>query len=163
VEEDLMGAKSEVFVNQIESKVQEAITTLEKLNEADWAKVTEAEKWSVGVTAHHLAGAFEAVSDAVKKIVGGEPLGFTMDMIHEMNARHAREYANCTRAETVDMLKKGARVAAAAVRGLTDDQLMKSGTFGPGGPTLTAEQLIHMGLIGHANEHLASIRKTVGK
>ena len=43
-----MGAKSEALARQFEAKSREALATLEQLGEADWAKVTEAEKWSVG-------------------------------------------------------------------------------------------------------------------
>ena len=46
-EENLMGTKSEALAKQFEVKVQDAIATLEKLSEADWKKVTEAEKWPV--------------------------------------------------------------------------------------------------------------------
>jgi hypothetical protein len=60
-----MGAKSEVLAKQFEAKAQEAASVLEELSDADWKKVTEAEKWTVGVTAHHLARAFEAVAGIV--------------------------------------------------------------------------------------------------
>ena len=35
--------------------------------------MTAAEKWTVGVTAHHLAGALEAVAGIVTGIVSGAP------------------------------------------------------------------------------------------
>ncbi len=158
-----MGTKSEGLAKQFESKVQEAITTLEKLNEADWTKITDDEKWSVGVTAHHLAGAFESVPGAVKGLVAGQSLGLTMDKIDEMNARHAKEYANCTRAETVELFKKNAATAAATIKGLKDDQLARSGALGPGVPPMSAEQLITRALIYHIDGHMGSIRKTTGK
>jgi hypothetical protein len=43
-----MGAKSETLARQFESKVQEALATLKTLGDADWKKVTDGEKWSVG-------------------------------------------------------------------------------------------------------------------
>jgi hypothetical protein len=49
-------------------------------------------------------------------------------MIDEMNAKHAKEYAHCTKAETIGVLQKGVAVASAVVRGPSDDQLAKSGT-----------------------------------
>ena len=48
------------------------------------------------------------------------------------------------------------------VRGLTDDQLAKSGTVFTDAPPMTAEQLITSGLITHIDAHVGSIRKTVG-
>jgi len=158
-----MGAKSEALAKQFEAKAQEAAAVVEKLNDADWKKVTAAEKWTVGVTAHHLAGAFEPVSGIITAIVSGQSLGnFSRAMLDEMNATHAREHANCTKAETIALLKKGAPVAAAVVRSLTDDQLAKSATVFTDAPPMTAEQLVMGGLINHIDEHFGSIRKTVG-
>ena len=157
-----MGAKSEALAKQLEGKVQEAMATLEKLGDADWKKVTEAEKWSVGVTAHHLAGVPEQISKMVEAVVAGGSLDFTNDMIDERNAKHAKDYANCTKAETIELLKKGAAVAAAVIRGLSDDQLAKSGIVLADAPPMTAEQLITGGLLNHIDRHFGSIRKTVG-
>jgi hypothetical protein len=48
------------------------------------------------------------------------------------------------------------------VRGLSDDQLARSGTVFTDVPPMTAEQLITTGLIGHIDAHVGSIRKAVG-
>jgi hypothetical protein len=158
-----MGARSEALAKQFEAKVQEAVAVLEQLSVADWNNVTEAEKWTVGVTAHHLASALEPVAGIVSTIVSGQSRGtFTRAMLDELNSRHAQEHANCTQAETIALLKRGAAVATAVVRGLSDDQLAKSGTVFTDAPPMTAEQLITGGLIGHIDAHFGSIRKTVG-
>jgi Mycothiol maleylpyruvate isomerase N-terminal domain len=158
-----MGTKSEALAEQFEGKVQEAVAVIEKLSDADWKKVTEAEKWTVGVTAHHLASALEPVAGIVSTIVSGQSRGtFTRAMLDELNARHAQEHAKCTKAETIALLKRGAAAAAAVVRGLHDDQLAKSGTVFTDAPPMTAEQLIAGGLIGHIDAHFDSIRRTVG-
>jgi len=161
--EAFMGAKSEALAKQFEAKARDAMVTLERLSDADWKKVTAAEKWSVGVTAHHVGGAIGAVADVVRAIVAGRPLGgFGLDRIDEMNAHHAKEYANCTKAETIELYRKGVTAAAAAIRELDDDQLAKSGTVFTDAPAMTAEQLVMGGLINHIDEHFGSIRKTVG-
>lgn len=158
-----MTAKSAALAKQFESKIEEATTALEKLSETDWTKVTAAEKWSVGVTAHHFAGVLEPIAHMIKAVVAGQPPGaLTGAMIDEMNAKHAKDYAHCTKAETIDLLQKGAAVAAAVVRGLSDDQLGKSGKVLADAPPMTAEQLITGGLIAHLDEHFGSIRKTIG-
>ena len=53
-----MGAKGEAFAGQFEAKVEEATILLEKLTDADWKKTTAAEKWTVAVTAHHIASSY---------------------------------------------------------------------------------------------------------
>jgi hypothetical protein len=158
-----MGAKSEMLAKQFEAKVRDALATLEKLSDADWKKVTEAEKWSVGVTAHHFAGALEPITHMVKAVVAGQSPGtLSGATIDEMNATHAKDYAHCTKVETIALLERGAAAAAAVVRGLSDDQLARSGTVLTDAPPMTAEQLITGGLITHIDEHFGSIRKTVG-
>ena len=158
-----MGAKGEALAKQFEAKAQEATAVLEKLSDADWKKVTAAEKWTVGVTAHHVAGAHEPISGIIKTVAAGQSMpNFTMDMLHAANAKHAQEHANCTKADTIALHKKGVATAAAVVRGLSDDQLAKSGTVLAGNPPMTAEQVVMGVLINHVDDHFGSIRKTVG-
>ena len=159
-----MGAKTEALAKQLEGKAQDAVATLQKLGDADWKKVTAAERWTVGVTAHHLAGGLEAVAGIVTGIVSAAPSrgNFTRAMLDEMNAQHAKEHAGCTRAETLALFQKGAATAFAVVRGLNDDQLAKSGTVFTDVSPMTAEQLIVLGLLGHIDDHMGSIRKTIG-
>jgi hypothetical protein len=157
-----METRSEALATQFEAKVQEAVDVLGRLSDADWNKVTEAEKWTVGVTAHHLASAFEPVAGIVTAIVAGQSLGnLTRTMLDDMNARHAREHAGCTRAETTALLQRSAKAAATVVRGLDDEQLKRSATVFTDAPPMTAEQMIVGALIAHTEEHFASIRQTI--
>ena len=160
-----MGAKTEALAKQFESKARDAVTTLEKLGDADWKKVTAAEKWTVGATAHHLAGGLGAVAGLVTGLVAGAPSRgeFTRAMLDQMNAQHAKEHANCTRAETLALFHQGTATALGVVRGLNDDQLGRSGTVFTDTPPMTTEQMIMLGLLGHLDEHIGSIRKTVGR
>jgi hypothetical protein len=160
-----MGAKSEALARQIEAKAREAATILEKLDDADWKKVTAGEQWTVGATAHHLAGGLGAVAGIVSGLVAGGPAHgeFTRAMLDQMNAQHAKAHANCTRAETLALFHQGTATALGVVRGLSDDQLGKSGTVFTDAPPMTAEQLITLAMLGHIEEHMASIRKTVGR
>jgi uncharacterized protein (TIGR03083 family) len=159
-----MGTKTEALAAQIDTKARDAVATLEQLTDADWNKVTAAERWTIGVTAHHLAGGLDAVAGIVTGIVSGAPSrgNFTRAMLDEMNAQHAREHAGHTKPETIALIQKGAATASAVVRGLNDDQLEKRGTVFTDAPPMTAEQLIMLALLGHIEEHMASIRKTVG-
>jgi hypothetical protein len=158
-----MGARAEALAKQFEAKAQEATGVFEKLSDTDWKKVTSAEKWSVGVTAHHVAGAHEGIGGLLKTIAGGQSVpNFTMDMLHAMNAKHALDFAGCTKAETLALHKTNAAAAAALVRGLGDAELDRSGTVLTGMPPMSAEQIVNGILINHINEHLGSIRATVG-
>jgi len=158
-----MGARAESLAKQFEAKAAEMTGAITKLSDADWKKVTSAEKWSVGVTAHHVAGGHEGILGIVKTIASGQSIpNFTMAMLDEMNAKHAREQAGCTKAETLALHEKGAAAAAAAVRALSDAELDRSGTVLTGVPPMTTQQVVEGILINHMTDHLGSIRKTVG-
>ena len=73
-----------------------------------------------------------------------------------------RGHWRCTRAETLALFQTGAAKALAVVQSLSDDQLATSGTVFTDAPPMTAEQLIMLGLVGHIDDHMGSIRKTVG-
>lgn len=76
-----------------------------------------------------------------------------------MNAQHAKEHADCGRAQTLALFQKGAATPRAVVGGLNDDQLEKSATVFTDAPRMTAEQLIMRGLLGHLDEHMGAFRK----
>jgi hypothetical protein len=159
-----MGAKGEAFAKQFEAKVEEATALLEKLSDADWRKTTAAEKWTVAATAHHIASSYEPVAQIIKTIAAGQALPhFTRQMLDEMNAQHAKEFADCAKPETIALHKKGAEAAAAALRGLSDAELTKTGTVFTGMPPVSAEDMVDGALLGHIDEHFGSIRRTVGR
>lgn len=102
-------------------------------------------------------------ADIITTIASGQALPhFTTQMLDEMNAKHAVEFAGCNKTETIALHKKGAATAAAAVRGLSDEQLARTGIVFAGVPAMSSEQLVMRGLINHIDEHFGSIRKTVG-
>jgi len=134
-----MSARAESLAKQFEAKAAEMTAVVAKLSDADWKKITAAEKWPVGVTAHHLARGHEAILGIVKTIAAGKSIpNFTTAMLDDMNATHAREHAGCTKAETLALHEKGAAVAAAGVRTLSDAQLDQSGTVLTGMPAMTS-------------------------
>lgn len=159
-----MGARSDMLAKQFEEKANALTETIEKMSDADWKKVTTAEKWPVGVTAHHAAGAHEPISGMAKAVAAGQTLPpFSMQMLDEMNAQHAKDFAGCTKADTIALNKKGIATASSIVKGFSDADLQKSGTLMTGMPAMTVQQIIEGVLINHVNEHLGSIKSTIGK
>jgi DinB superfamily len=157
-----MGAKAEALAKQFEAKVQEATSVLEKLSDADWKKVTQGEKWSVGVTAHHFAQSHIGIAGLIKSLASGQhTASISMDDINAGNAKHAKDFSTVSKADTVALHKKNAAEAAAIVRGLDDAALARSAPALKGMPPMTAEQAVVGILIGHIDGHLDSIKKAV--
>jgi hypothetical protein len=77
-----------------------------------------------------------------------------------------REASRCSRSSTTATGRRrprqGAATAGAVVRGLDDEQLAASAVVFADAPPMTAEQMIVGALIAHVDEHLGSIRRTVG-
>jgi hypothetical protein len=157
-----MGAKAEDLAKRFEAKVQDATAVIEKLSDAEWKRVTTAEKWPVGVVAHHVAMAHEGISRIVKTVASGQPMPhFTLAMLDDMNAKHAKDHANCTKAETLALHQKNAATAATIVRGLADAELAKTGTVLADAPPMSVEAVVNNILISHIDEHIGSIRRTL--
>ena len=158
-----MSARAETLAKQFEAKAAEMTKALVQLTDPDWKKVTASEKWTVGVTAHHVAGGHEQIAGIVKTVAAGQSIpGFTLEMLHAGSAKHAQDFANVTKAETLALHEKGAAAAAATVRALSDADLERSGTVFTGAPPMSAQQVIEGVLISHIGEHMGSIRATVG-
>jgi DinB superfamily len=157
-----MGAKAEALAKQFEAKAKEATSVLEKLSDADWKKMTQGEKWSVGVTAHHLAQSHAGIAGLIKSLASGQhTASISMDDINAGNAKHAKDFANVGKADTVALHKKNVAEAAAVVRSLDDAALARSAAALKGMPPMTTEQAVVGILIGHMDGHIDSIKKTV--
>lgn len=158
-----MGARGESLAKQFEAKAQDVTAAIERLTDADWKKVTTAEKWTVGVVAHHIASSHQGLSGIVKMLAEGKPgPSIQMDMIHAGNAKHAQEFANVTKAETLTLHRSNAAAAAALLRGIGDAEFDRSGVVLNGMPPMSAAQLAGGLLCSHMEEHLGSIKATVG-
>jgi hypothetical protein len=158
-----MAGKSAALADRFDMEIERTVATLEQLSDADWHKVTAAEGWPVGVTAHHFASALEPISQLIEGLVAGRPGTLSGPVLDALNAQHAKDYVECTKGETIALLRRGAAVASSTIRGLTDVQLAKSGTVLTDMPQMTVEQLIGAALFSHIGEHFGSILATVGR
>jgi hypothetical protein len=158
-----MSARAEQLAKKFEESCGEFTKLIEGLNEADWKKVTAAEKWPVGCVAHHVAGGHARISGFLNMVAKGQPLPkLTRDLVNENNAKHAVEHANPDRAETLELFRTNAARASAIVRRLSDAELDRSGTVLTDIPAMTVQQAVEGILINHVHEHLGSIRATTG-
>jgi len=158
-----MGARAEQLAKKFDESCAEFNRVVEGLSDADWTKVTSAEKWPVGVVAHHLAEGHANVGGLIHLVAKAQPLpGLTWEIIHANNAKHAKEKASVTKAEALALLKANGGKVSSLVRGLSDAELDRSASVLAGMPALTAAQAIEGILINHVKEHLGSIRATTG-
>ncbi len=153
-----MGTRSAELATPFEQANDECSTAVEAFSAVDWAMYCADDKRSVGVLAHHVAVSHAPVAHLIQASVAGQPAALTSEMIHQGNAQHAAEHAQCTKEETLALLRADGPQAAAVVRGLRDDQLTLPAPF-----TGTVKGLIEHILIHHSREHLATIRAVLAQ
>jgi uncharacterized damage-inducible protein DinB len=156
-----MSERAKNLAQQLEHANRDLIHTIEGLSDGQWRAKTPDDGRSVGVVAHHVATSHKSVAGLVGAIAHGKAVPtITMEMIHEGNATHATQFANCTKAETLALLRQNGAAAVATVQGLGETELERTVTFPMG--TMTAAQVVERILIGHANGHHATIRRAIG-
>ena len=156
-----MSDRAKTLTERFEQGNQELVQTVERCSDAQWQATTSAEGWSAGVVAHHVAEGHKAIAGLIQLAATGQPLPpLSMEALDQRNAEHARQHTNCTRAETLELLRQNGALAAGTVRGLSDDQLdrIAQARIGP----MKVQEMIERILIGHVENHLGSIRATVG-
>lgn len=127
-----------------------------------WQRVTASEGWSVGVVAHHVSEVQRYFIGVLTTLIAGDAPrpSLTSQDVDENNASHARQYAGVGQAETLDALTTNGATLVRLIEALDDAQLARP-AFNIDGQELTAAQVVQFGLIGHFQEHLASIRATL--
>jgi DinB superfamily len=157
-----MASRAQALAEQFAKANSDFIATVERCTDSQWKTVTAGEKWSVGVVAHHVAQGHRGIADAARMLASGQPLPhLTFEMIHQGNAEHAKQHANTTKEETLGLLCDGGAHAASVVRGLSDEQLDRSGKVLADVPPMSAQQFIERILIGHVHEHLGNIKAAI--
>ncbi len=141
----------------INAEIIDAVTNCSK---EQWQQPIAGEPRPVGVVAHHMA--------EVEKFFAGVLSGAIPAMalasadIDANNARHAKEHASVSQEETAAALRENGQALARAIASLSAADL-QAPSITIGGQQLTKEQIIQFGVIGHFQEHLASIREVIGE
>src|SRR6266704_3068657 len=153
--------KAEQLAARFEQMAKDFGSKIQALSDNEWRAKTPEEGWTVAATAHHAAASSGPISMmAHAAATGGAMPPITPDGLNQMNLEHSKQFANCSKEETLKLLNETTPQAATVVRGLTDEQLANKAML-PLGMELSAEQIIENVLIGHMAGHGASIAAAV--
>lgn len=151
-------------------RIQEGAALLaafaEQLSDAEWAMpVSATDGRAVGVIVHHVASVYPIEIGVARAIAGGSAVtDVTWEAVADMNAKHALEQSATSKADTLELLRRNSREAAAAVRTFTDAELDQAAPFSLSfGAPVTAQFIIEDHALRHSWHHLARIRKAVGR
>lgn len=124
----------------------------------------EREGRQVGVVVYHIAVGHGIIGEQIEALAQGVAppnRGIaTAEDAARFNAEQAEEHVDCTRDEVIDLLRRNGAAVAAMLCGLTDIQLQQTATVR--GRTVTLQERIQRGLLGHISGHLEALREMVG-
>lgn len=154
--------RAEVLAARIEEISGEVIASAEQCSAEEWRRITDAERWQVGVVCRHIARSWEVYPGIIRRLVSGEPppSQYNWDDIHRSNAEQAKEWADDSKDKALILLRTYANELAQTIRLLTDAQLDRPSISPLTGKELSTEQFIE-GMVEHTRTHLGSARATL--
>ena len=157
-----MSERARELADRFERVAEAFAAEVERFPPERWRAFAPEEGRTVAALAHHVAWAYEVEIAAFRAMAEGRPVpSWSKESLARANAEAGRANAACDQAETVGLLRRNATAAAAVVRGLTDEQLARTGVYEEGAPAETVELWVAEVLIGHPGVHLPAIRAAV--
>jgi uncharacterized damage-inducible protein DinB len=114
---------------------------------------------------HHVASVYPIEIELARAVAGGKAVTeVTWQAVAGMNAKHAQDNAEVTKAAALELLRRNSREAAAAVRAFTDDELDRAAPFSLSfAAPVTAQFVLEDHAVRHSWHHLARIRTALGR
>ena len=130
------------------------------LSDAEWRLRLAGDGRRVGVVVHHVASVYPLESELARTVADGRPIaGVRMEAVHTMNAQHASEHADVSKAAALDLLRTTSAAAAAAIRSLSDEELDRAATVSLyDDAPLTCQFVLEDHAVRHSYHHLAGIK-----
>ena len=158
-----MGERSQALADRFEAAHKELLETVESIPDDKWSVTCQNDERSLGVMAHHIGSAIGYTFESARMAGTGQPVPpMSGEMIHAMNAKHAMEHANCSRAEALEVIRTNGEHVHKDLAAMPDEQLDRKLYFPLiGEDEVTVEKLIDALVIGHMKMHLPDIRATI--
>ena len=150
--------------NALATRLEEGAAALEKfardLTDEQWQARLPKDGRKFVVLVHHVANMYPIEIQLAQALAAGQPvIGVTWDVVAELNARHAAEFAGVTRDEAIEALRLNSAAASAAIRRLSDEQLDRAAPVSLNGDApLTCQFILEDHAVRHSYHHLARMR-----
>jgi hypothetical protein len=133
------------------------------LTEAEWKTKIPHDGRTIGVVVHHVANMYPLEMQLSQTIAAGKAIeGVTWAAVHEINAKHAGEFAAVTKEAALDLLRRNSQAAASGIRAMSDEDLDRAVTVSlyEDAP-LTCQFFLEDHPVRHSYHHLAVIRRAL--
>ena len=155
-----MSQRSNALASRLEEGARDLAAFASTLTEAEWHTPGPKDRRKLGVLVHHVATMYPLEIQLAQLLADGKPVaGVTWDAIHELNARHAREFDAVTKEAALELLRANSAAAAAAIRALSDEQLDRAAPVSLNADApLTCQFMLEDHAVRHSYHHLAAMR-----
>ena len=152
--------RANVLAARLEQGARALAVFADGLTKAEWETPLPHDGRTVGVVVHHVASVYPIEIQLAQTVASGQPItGVTMDDIHVMNARHARDHAAVTKEAALDLLQRNSALAADAIRAIGDQGLEQAATVSLySDAVLTCQFVLEDHAVRHSLHHLARVR-----
>jgi len=157
------NVKAAQLADRLENGARALADFASTLTEAEWQTALLHDGRTVGVVVHHVASMYPIEIQLAQAAAAGKPIaGVTWNDVHAINAKHAVEYAEVTKADAVGLLRRNSAAAADAIRALTEEELDRAVAVSLNDDApLTCQFVLEDHAVRHAYHHLAGIRAAV--
>jgi len=159
------GQRSAALADRLEYGVRALAAFASTLTDAEWQTRVPKDGRKIGVIVHHVASVFPIEIQLAQTLAGGKAVtGVTWDVVHEMNAGHARDNDRVTKPEALELLQRNGAAAAAAIRALSDDELASAAPVSMySDAPLTCQFMLEDHAVRHSYHHLARLRAALSR
>src|SRR5712671_3959505 len=155
-----MSQRTNALADRLEQGAQALASFAGALTDAEWQTRVPKDGRKVGVVVHHVASVYPLEIQLAQTLAGGKPVaGVTWDVVHQMNADHAREHAAVTKEAALGLLRVNGAAAAAAIRALSDEELAQAAPVSLyADAPLTCQFMLEDHAVRHSYHHFARIQ-----
>jgi hypothetical protein len=160
-----MSQRSNALADRLEQGARALAELAAGLSDVEWHTRIPKDGRKIGVVVHHVGSMYPLEIQLAQVLAEGKPIeNVTWDAVHEINAKHAKEFDAVTKAAALEHLERTSTAAAAAIRALSDEQLDRAAPVSLyGGAPLTCQFFIEDHAMRHSFHHGAVIRKALGQ
>ena len=160
-----MSQRSDVLAQRLEQGARALAGFASGLNDEEWQLPVPKDGRPAGVVVHHVATRYPLELTLAQTLAAGNPIvGVTWDAVHEINAQHARDHADTTKEEALELLRRNSAAAAAAIRAFTDGELDRAAQVSLNGDApLTCQFILEDHAVRHSYHRLAVFPAASGR
>jgi len=158
-----MSARAQALAEQFERVNTELIAAISACGDERWGARCADTGWTAAVQADHLGAGQAFIADRIGRLARGEaddPL--PMAVIEQANEARAAQRSGVSREEAAAQLRENGAAMAQLIRGLSDEQLARTGKIVAEVPVQSVEGWIAYLSIGEIERHGGRLREAVG-